>query len=438
MSNGSAVNALARQPNYINEAGRPVTFLVGDSREIFGSNLAHLDGPKYADGSLPIVQLVYQTDGESLAATRRSVDSKYVLTRDKRVHFKIAAYDKTKPLIIDPVLTYSTYLGNGSEIGMDVAVDASGNAYIAGTTNSASFPITAGAYQPVLQGGCINSICGDVFVAKLDPSGSILLYSTFLGGSGGDYASSIAVDSAGNAYITGATNSTDFPLSNPLQASYGGGPSDAFVAKLPPSGSSLIYSGYLGGAGQDQGTALAVDSSGSAYVVGSTSSASFAPATAVGSCGAGNLTHAFVSKLNTAGNGFAYKTCLGGNGTDQASAVAINSSGYAYVVGSTSSTNFPTTARAYQRTLKGSQDAFIAVLNSVGLSSVQTIRRTARCSNRWTRGSQCGMTRINDSTSTVSAFTSPAQPIPATFQSLPEHFNQHMAAAEMLLSQSLI
>src|SRR5205823_3660540 len=148
--------------------------------------------------------IVYQTGTDSQPASRRLVDGRYVITRDKRVHFKIAAYDKTQPLIIDPVLTYSTYLGNGSEIGMDVAVDSAGNAYIAGTTNSASFPTTAGAYQPVLRGGCVNSICGDAFLAKLDPSGSTLLYSTFLGGGGGDYASSIAVDSAGNAYITGA------------------------------------------------------------------------------------------------------------------------------------------------------------------------------------------------------------------------------------------
>jgi hypothetical protein len=166
-------------------------------------------------------------------------------------------------------LVYSTYLGgSGYDVGSGIAVDSSGNAYVTGQTQSTNFP-TVNALQPAYGGGT------DVFVAKLNPTGSALAYSTYLGGSGRDIGNGIAVDSSGNAYVTGGTASTDFPTMNPFQPAYGGGDFDAFVAEFNPTGSALIYSTYLGGSGEDNGGGVAVDSSGNAYVTGFTESTNF-------------------------------------------------------------------------------------------------------------------------------------------------------------------
>src|SRR5438874_1208469 len=165
-------------------------------------------------------------------------------------------------------LLYSTYLGGNSEDdGNGIAVDAAGSAYVAGLTTSTDFP-TANPLQSK------NAGSSDVFVAKLNASGSALIYSTYLGGSSSDFAFGIAVDSSGNAYVTGHTASTDFPTANPLQ-SKNAGSSDVFVAKLNASGSALIYSTYLGGSSSDFAFGIAVDSSGNAYVTGQTASTDF-------------------------------------------------------------------------------------------------------------------------------------------------------------------
>src|SRR5205814_2345623 len=166
-------------------------------------------------------------------------------------------------------LVYSTYLGgNGFDEGFGIAVDAADNAYVIGLTSSTDFP-TANPLQPALGG------VDDVFVAKLNPTGSALLYSTYLGGSGFDEGFDIAVDTAGNAYVTGQTGSSNFPTANPLQPTFGGGFSDAFIAKLNPAGSILVYSSYLGGNDHDGGLGVAVDAAGNAYVVGETQSTNF-------------------------------------------------------------------------------------------------------------------------------------------------------------------
>ena len=205
---------------------------------------------------------------QEIGNERREVPVKYLLKPRGQVAFQVGRYDKSQQLVIDPVLVYSTYLGgNGQDIGNGIATDSSGNAYITGQTISVNFP-TGSPLQPA-NGGSI-----DAFVAKLNASGSAFVYSTFLGGSSTDIATSIAVDSAGNAFITGNTFSTDFPVLNALHPNLTGG-SDAFITELNSSGSGLVYSTYLGGHSNDFGNSIAVDSSGNAYVTGSSFSSDF-------------------------------------------------------------------------------------------------------------------------------------------------------------------
>ena len=319
----------------------------------------------------PVVYQEYASTSGRLIRKARS--GNYVLSAKNRVAFDIPDYDKAQPLVIDPILTYSGYLGSfGFDTATSIAVDAAGNAYIAGSTTSPQFPTSAGAAQPVLHDGpqCASAPCGDAFVAKLDATGANLIYSTYLGGSGTDIARDLAVDASGNAYVTGSTSSIDFPMANPLQPTYGGGPADSFVTKVNPSGNALVYSTYLGGNDLDQGTGIALDPSGNAYVVGGTQSVNFAPPSAVGTCQGGGVLDGFIFKLNPAGSALAYSTCFGGSHSDQALGVAVNSGGSAYIVGSTSSSNFPTSSRGYQRTLLGSQNAFLLLLNTAGNSIV--------------------------------------------------------------------
>lgn len=208
------------------------------------------------------------------------------------------------------------------------------------------------------------------YVAKLNSAGSALVYSTYLGGSDGDSGQGIAVDSSGNAYVTGYTSSEDFPTVNPLQAG-SHGDFDAFVAKLNPRGSDLVYSTYLGGSGVDYGYGIAVDSSGSAYVTGRTYSTDFPTANPLQALNKGEL-DAFVAKLNAAGSALVYSTYLGGDRYDEGNSIAVDPSGNAYVTGVTYSTNFPA-ATPYQSTCGGCStyaDAFVVKLNALGSALV--------------------------------------------------------------------
>jgi hypothetical protein len=307
--------------------------------------------------------VVYQT---AKGSARHFVDGHYLLKGDSRVSFEVASYDPGKTLVIDPVLVYSTYLGgSGFDQGSGIAVDSSGNAYVTGYTESTNFP-TVHPLQAVYAGN------GDAFVAKLNPSGSALVYSTYLGGSGGDGASGIAVDSSGNAYVTGGTESTNFPTAHSLQAAYAGN-GDAFVAKLNPSGSVLVYSTYLGGSGGDGGYGIAVDSSGNAYVTGTTHSTNFPTASPLQAVLHGGQ-DVFVAKLNPAGTSLIYSTYLGGtnpNGSsfEGGSGIAVDSSGSAYVTGSTDSLDFPT-ASPLQAVLGSYVNAFVSKLNPAGSALV--------------------------------------------------------------------
>jgi hypothetical protein len=259
-------------------------------------------------------------------------------------------------------LVYSTYLGGGSpgtslnqgiNQGFGIAVDAAGSAYVAGYTNSESFP-TQNPLQPSLAGN------DDVFVTKFIPAGDALVYSTYLGGSGNDDAFGIAVDSAGNAYITGKTASTDFPTLNPLQPVFGGGAADAFIAKLNPSGTGLVYSTYLGGSG-DEGnlSRIALDAGDNTYIVGTTNSKDFPTANAIEPTKAAVSSTVFVTKINATGDGLVYSTYLGGKTLDFGFGIAVDSSGNTYVCGQTFSSDFPT-VNPLQASRNGSDDAFIA------------------------------------------------------------------------------
>jgi hypothetical protein len=318
---------------------------------------------------------VYQT----VNGKKQFIDGRYILQasqNDERltnnvernlvavqVGFQVAAYDTSKPLIIDPVLFYSTYLGaTGDDFGFSIAVDGSGNAYVTGMTGSIDFPTTLGAFQTTYGGN------SDVFVTKLNPTGSGLVYSTYLGGNSADQGNDIAVDAVGNAFLTGYTGSANFPTSaGAFQTTYGGGSLDAFVTMLNPTGSGLVYSTYLGGSDFDGGHGIAVDVAGSAYVAGFTTSTNFPTTLGAFQTALGGSFDAFVTKLNPTGSALVYSTHLGGSDGDIANGIAVDASGDAYVTGITFSTDFPTTLGAFQMAFGGgSFDAFVTKVNPLG------------------------------------------------------------------------
>ncbi len=305
--------------------------------------------------------LVYQ----EINGSRREVAGRYRRLGKQQVGFEIAAYDHTRPLIIDPVLTYSTYLGGpNTDQGRGIAIDLHGNAYITGNT-AGSFPVTANAAQLNFGGGPV-----DAFVTKLNAAGDSVVYSTYLGGSDFDEGNGIAVDVHSNAYVTGRTDSSDFPTTaHAVQPSFGG-IGDAFVAKLNATGSSLVYSTYLGGSNVDIGAGIAVDVQGIAYVTGFTAGNFPTTLNAPQPTFGGGPIDAFVAKLNATGSSLVYSTYLGGSDGDNGSDIAVDVHGNAYVTGSTTSSDFPTTAHAVQPSFGGIEDAFLAKLNATGSSLV--------------------------------------------------------------------
>jgi hypothetical protein len=383
---------------------------------------------------------VYQQVG----GHRHAVSGRFVLRPGHRVGFRLGPYDRGRPLVIDPALVYSTMLGGslGGNFGDVIAVDSSGATYIAGAAAAVNFPITSGAFQTTRAGDPTSNFSADAFVTKLNPTGTGLVYSTFIGGRFQDQANSIAVDASGRAYVTGNTGSPDFPTTpgayqatapaggnqdafvsvlNPsgsaldystylgattsYSASNGiavdssqhayvtgytaatdfpttsgafqtalpttSGSNNAFVTKLDPSaagGASLVYSTFLGGSAFDTGNAIVVDSAGAAYVGGYTGSSDFPTKNAFQSAPAASLT-GFVTKLNPGGSALDYSTYLGGSGQNTIAALALDSAGHAYVTGSTASTDFPTTAGAFQPhhagnpAVDGTNDAFVTKLD---------------------------------------------------------------------------
>jgi hypothetical protein len=302
---------------------------------------------------------------EGLDGGRIPVAAQYAVRGDARIGFALGAYDPSRPLVIDPVIVYSTYLGgSGEDIGLGITVDHRGQAVVVGVTQSANFP-TQNPSQPALGGSA------DAFVAKLNAQGTALLFSTYLGGSDEETWVSVAVDPVGDIYLAGGTRSANFPTTAGVLAPTRPAKADpnnttAFVTKLNGQTSALIYSTYLGGSGIDSGQDVKVDAAGNAYVVGNTSSTTF-PTTvgAFQTTNAGNF-DVFVAKVNPAATGLEYSTLLGGALEDSGFSIAIDPTGHAYVSGRTQSGNFPVTAGSFQTSLGGGFDAFVTKLEPDG------------------------------------------------------------------------
>ena len=301
---------------------------------------------------------------QDIQGKRLDVPVRYALLDQGNTYgFTVAEYDPDHELVIDPLLQ-ATYLGGiSNDSAYAIAIDASGNVFIAGSTQSADFPKTAGGARSSHGGGN-----NDAFVAKLDSSLTSLLQSTYLGGSADDYARAIALDTVGNVFIVGSTASTDFPgTAGGYQPAYGGGNYDAFVAKLDSSLTSLLQSTYLGGSGVDYAYAIALDAGGYFYVVGETNSTNFPGTTSrYQSSNVGGY-DAFVAKLNSSLTSFLQSTYLGGSADDYARAITLDAVGNVFIAGSTQSVNFPGTtygAQRYHGADGGDSDAFVAKLDS--------------------------------------------------------------------------
>ena len=343
--------------------------------------------------------IIYQeVDG-----VRRDVGGRYVMKGRREVGFEIDAYDTSRPLVIDPVLVYSSYLGGGgTEYGNDIAVDATGNIYVTGWTTSVNFPtrntiIPPPAPDPFHPNMGTKSL--DVFVTKIDPSASgdsTLVYSAYLGGTDSDEPLAVAVDADKNVYITGSTHSYNLPgtpqdESFPVTASAfqsalvflrEGHPSDAFFTKLNAAGNRIVYSSYLGGGGTDLGEDIAVDTSGHAFLTGMTNSFDSDPVqvndvfpTTPGAyqstnpmASNGGHESAFVAKFDLSQSGAAslvYSTYLGGSGGDRGYGIAVDANGSALVAGTTTSIDFPT-ANGFQLENHGGTSGFVSKLNFGG------------------------------------------------------------------------
>jgi MYXO-CTERM domain-containing protein len=295
---------------------------------------------------------VYQMTDDGV---RRSIEGAYRIVDGSRIAFAVEDYDASRALVIDPVLLYGTYLGGSAfDQASAVAVDGSGNVYVSGFTASTDFPT-----ESPLQGKLGGSL--DAFVAKLDPSGRTLLYATYLGGSLEDSASAIAVDGSGRAFISGRTQSLDFPITKGAFQPFLAGASNAFVAKLSAAGDSLDYATYLGGMGFDAATSIALDSTGDAYLAGYTQSPDF-PTMAPFQSTLDGPQNAFVAELAPDGGSLLSSTYLGGSANDQANAVAIDSLGAVWVAGYAQSgwqvSAFPNRS-PFQSALAGAQNAFL-------------------------------------------------------------------------------
>jgi uncharacterized repeat protein (TIGR01451 family) len=335
-------------------------------------------------------ELTLRTPGRELTASRpvayqvvdgerRTVECRYDVRAGQpgapEVGFALGGYDRRLPLVIDPVFGSGMLLGGGAtDVAHAIGVDADGNIYIAGSTSSTEF---IGTISP---GGVQSSNAGDFdgFVVKIDPTGTTLLYSTYFGGAGLDEIEGIAVDAAGNAYLTGYTLSSDFPVTTGALQGTSGGDRDAFVAKLGPTGATLLYSTYLGGTGTDFGDGIAIDATGNAYVTGSTGSTDF-PGVTAGSlqpANAGGPSDAYVTAIDATGSAIVYSTYLGGDEEDQAYSIALDPAGGAVIAGATCSETFPVTAGVIEPESPGVScedflyDGFVARLSPAGTALV--------------------------------------------------------------------
>jgi hypothetical protein len=315
--------------------------------------------------------LVYQ-DG---AAGRRAIGGRYVVRGDAEVAFEVGPHDASRALVIDPVVTFSSYLGGGGdETPAGIASDAAGNVYVSGSTTSLDYP-TADALQSRIPG------FRSCFVSKLDPTASVLLYSTYLGGSLDDRCLGMAVDGPGNVYLTGTASSANFPVTvNAAQTVSGGGGGDAFVARLGPAGNALLYSTFVGGSGNDIARGIATDGAGGVWISGTTISSDFPTRDAFQGSLRG-VTDAFLTRLDTTESGpdsLVFSTYFGGTGADGGTlasgvltadgGVAVDADGNAFVTGSTASVDLPLLAPLEEDgdRFQGVTDIFIAKFDPKG------------------------------------------------------------------------
>ncbi len=380
-----------------------------------GDLIVHLVGGESIRHSAPVM---YQEQ----RGKKQAVKGDWVVKDNGRAGYVVAEYDAKRELIIDPIV-FSTYLGgSGDDNALGIAVDAAGNTYVVGYTESGNFPVQ-GPINPALNG------TRDIFVTKINAANTAYVYSTFLGGSGQDgsiFGVGVDVDSGGNAFVTGETRSNDFPTMVPDQATFGGGTSDAFVAKVNPAGNALVFSTYLGGTGTDTANAIKLDAAGAAYIVGTatvgfpvtpgsyqttlggTGDAIVAKYSTVGAllwatylggslselgygialagsnpvvtgrtasldfptspgalqaANAGGVADAFITQLDTNGTTIVSSTYLGGGSIDVGYGIAVDASGNIYVGGRAGSTDFPISAGAPQNTNGGGDDGFMTKLN---------------------------------------------------------------------------
>jgi hypothetical protein len=313
--------------------------------------------------------IVYQEIG----GIRISRDGKFKVyneTAQLSYGFELAAYDNKYPLIIDPTLVYSTFLGGRFvDYGIGIAVDNNGNAYVTGVTNSDDFPVEKAIFP-------VNPFWhSSAFITKISASGTEIIYSTYIGGSGTyNWSNGIALDSMGNAYITGWTSSNDFPTKNPLFPSYSGS-NDAFITKISADGSELIYSTYLGGTDEDIAKGIAVDNSGSACITGYTCSLDF-PLSENPLGQRKGLRDAFITKINFDGTSLTFSTYLGGALNEEGSGISIDNNGNIYITGYTESFDFPISNALFptkKDRMGGAYwgvDAFVTKINNLGTSFV--------------------------------------------------------------------
>jgi hypothetical protein len=312
--------------------------------------------------------VAYQEQG----GARVPVTANFAMLGARRIGFSVGAYDRTEPLVIDPVVFYSTFLGGSlTEASVRVGTDGTGSAYVAGRTDSVDFPVTGGAYETDPR---------DLFIAKLNPAGDALVYATYLGGTAFDSLEDMAVDTSGAVYLIGRTNSDDFPTTVGAHDATCGNLSicgsnfqDVFVTKLDPSGSTLAYSTFVGGDEDDTGFGIDVDASGAAYLTGATYSPDFPVTAGAFDESLSGTVDAFVTKLDPSGASLEYSTYIGGalGSGDVGYGIAVEGDGTAHVVGKTYATDFPTTPGAFDETCGSGAcstqpDLFVTKLNATG------------------------------------------------------------------------
>ncbi|MBM2815202.1 MAG: type sorting protein [Ignavibacteria bacterium] len=318
----------------------------------------------------------FETNDENIADNKLSTENKnsekiqisanFIMYPDGSIGFETGNYNRDLALIIDP-LVYSTFIGGvNNDFSTGLMMDPSRNSIVIGYTNSnaSSFPVTSGAYDVTLNGG------NDLFVTKFNFYGTSLDFTTYIGGSGADFGQSLYLDGSNNIYVTGYTLSTNYPSTSGAFDASSNGTYDIIVSKINSTGSSLLYSTYVGASEADYSTSIAVDGSGNAYVVGYTASTTF-PTTS----GAYDVSHnggndIIVFKLNSGGTALSYSTFIGGTGDDLGNSIAVDGSGYAYIGGNSLSGNYPTTSGSYQTTIGGATDVIVTKLNTTGTALV--------------------------------------------------------------------